>query len=158
MDRNQNHKISELSSPGAIDHVVILVADMDRAIQTWQHELGFSLSHVVDLEDVGIRQAFFSLQDNTFIELVSPSRENSPLSGLLRDKGEGLHVLALRVDDLDAKVTALQGQGVALRGVGTQQVFIEAGAATGVVIQLWPNDRPHRWKANPNGGATRKDE
>jgi hypothetical protein len=44
-------------------------------------------------------------------------------------------------------VAELSGRGVALRGVGTDRVFIEPESASGILIQLWPKDRPHRWQA-----------
>ena len=55
-------------------------------------------------------------------------------------------MLALAVDDLDESVAALQQQQVQLIGVGTPQVFIHPRSAYGVMIQLWPKDRLHRWR------------
>ena len=55
-------------------------------------------------------------------------------------------MLALAVDDLDESVAALQQQQVQLIGVGTPQVLIHRRLAHGVMIQLWPKDRPHRWR------------
>ena len=141
-------------APNATDHIVVLVADMDNAIQTWETKLGFALTHTVELEEPGIRQAFFDLPDGTFIELVAPTKQDSRVSELIEQNGEGVHVLALRVDDLDASVAALQAQGVELIGVGTRQVFIKASFANGVLIQLWPSDQPHRWRDHPNLGRS----
>lgn len=140
--------VASSCSPTAIDHLVILVSDMDSAIDTWCHKLGLPLSHTIDLEDVGIRQAFLCLNDSTFIELVAPLRTDSPVSDLLKTNGEGLHVLTLRVESLEASVEDFQRQGLSLRGVGTGQVFVEASSANGILIQLWPADRPHRWRDN----------
>ena len=68
----------------------------------------------------------------------------------MKEHGEGVHVLALAVDDLEASVAALQAEGVQLVGAGTPQVFIHPKSAHGVMIQLWPKDRPHRWR---DGGS-----
>lgn len=133
-----------------VDHVVILVEDMDTAIDTWRCKLGFTLSHQVHLPEAGVSQAFFSLDDGTFIELVAPTSPQSPVAKMVNANGEGIHLLALRVDDLDATISNLQHQGVTLIGVGTPQVFIDSKSATGVMIQLWPKDRPHRWRDNPS--------
>jgi methylmalonyl-CoA epimerase len=130
------------------DHVVIAVRDIEDGIRNWRDGLGLTLSHTADLSDVGIRQAFFTLADNTFIELVAPVGEESPLASILESRGEGIHVLALRVDNLEDTVASLQAQGVRLTGVGTPQVFIHPKAANGVMIQLWPKSRPHRWREN----------
>ncbi len=54
--------------------------------------------------------------------------------------------MALTVDNLDQTIETLQARGVKLIGVGTPQVFIHPKAANGVMIQLLPKDRAHRWR------------
>ncbi|MGK0473896.1 MAG: methylmalonyl-CoA/ethylmalonyl-CoA epimerase [Candidatus Azotimanducaceae bacterium] len=132
---------------GGVDHLVILVKDIQASIETWQ-KLGFTLSHRADVEAVGIRQAFFLLEDGGFIELIAPLTDASPIAKTLASRGEGMHTVALKVGDLDETVAALTEQGVELIGVGTPQVFIHPRSANGVRIQLWPRERPHRWRAN----------
>lgn len=129
----------------AIDHIVLLVRDIDEAIETWER-LGFKLSYRVHLDDVGLAQAFFILVDGTFIELIAPTVQDNIYAEILREKGEGLRLLSFRVDDLDVAVAELLEKGVVLRGVGTPRVFIEPESASGMLIQLWPKDRPHRWR------------
>ncbi len=128
-----------------IDHIVLLVRDIDEAIQTWER-LGFKLSYRVHLSDVGLAQAFFILVDGTFIELIAPTVQDNIYAEMLREKGEGLRLLSFRVDDLDEAVADLLQKGVTLRGVGTPRVFVEPESASGMLIQLWPKDRPHRWR------------
>lgn len=134
-----------------VDHLVILVEDIQASIETWQR-LGFTLSHRADVEAVGIRQAFFLLEDGGFIELIAPSTDASPIAKTLAARGEGIHTVALKVGDLDETVELLTEQGVELIGVGTPQVFIHPRSASGVRIQLWPRERPHRWQANQSEG------
>ncbi len=133
-----------------IDHIVIAVADIEEGIRNWRDGLGLHLTHTAENAEAGIKQAFFALADGTFIELIAPAHESSPISTSLAARGEGVQVIALKVDDLDASVAALQERGVRLIGVGTPQVFIHPKSANGVMLQLWPRDRPHRWQANPN--------
>lgn len=128
------------------DHIVIVVADIEAGIEIWRDRLGIALSHRVSVPEDGIEQAFFQLADNTFIELIAPVGEKSAVQEIVDRRGEGVHVVALKVDDLDASIAALQAEGVKLIGVGTPQVFIHPGSANGVMIQLWPADRPHRWR------------
>ena len=130
-----------------IDHIVLLVRDIDEAIETWER-LGFKLSYRVHLDDVGLAQAFFILADRTFIELIAPTAPDNIYAEMLREKGEGLRLLSFRVDDLDEAVADLLQKGVTLRGVGTPRVFVEPESASGMLIQLWPKDRPHRWRDN----------
>ncbi len=131
------------------DHIVIVVADIDDAIVTWRDQLGMSLSHKATVPEAGIHQAFFLLPDKTFIELIAPANENSAIQKIIDSRGEGIHVVALKVADLDTSVAELQARGVKLIGVGTPQVFIHPKSANGVMVQLWPSDRPHRWRDTP---------
>ena len=129
-----------------LDHVVLLVRDIEEGVATWTR-LGLSLSHRVNNPDNGVAVAFFIQPDGTFLELVAPTRADSPYAQMLQENGEGLRLLSFKVDDLDQAVAAFTAKGVKLRGVGTDRVFIEPDSASGVLVQLWPRDRPHRWKA-----------
>lgn len=91
------------------DHIVIAVRDIEDGIRNWRDGLGLSLSHTVDLEEAGIRQAFFALDDGTFIELIAPAREGSPLDAALDSRDEGIHVLSLRVDNT-ARIAGATGR------------------------------------------------
>ena len=128
------------------DHVVLVVEDIESAIVRWRDQLGIPLQYEVTHEEHGIRQAFFPLPDGTFMELIAPTHENSRVAEILKEKGEGIHVLAMQVDDLESSVKQLQHNGVELIGAGTERVFIHPDSANGVMIQLWPKDRPHRWR------------
>lgn len=128
------------------DHLVLVVADMDSALVKWRDQLGLPLQHFVTHEEYGIAQAFFPLADGTFVELIAPTKDDSPVAKILAEKGEGLHVIAMQVEELDAAVKRFQDQGVELIGAGTDRVFIHPDSANGMMIQLWPKDRPHRWR------------
>jgi len=136
------------------DHLVLLVADIEAGVRTWRDDLGLRLTHRADLPEAGMAQAFFLLDDGTFIELIAPASDSSPLNAALESRGEGVHVMAMKVDDLDAAVAELKARGVRLIGEGTPQVFIHPKSANGVMVQLWPSDRPHRWQADPSEGRS----
>ena len=116
------------------DHIVIAVRDIEDGIRNWRDGLGLSLSHTVDLDEAGVRQAFFALDDGTFIELIAPAREGSPLDAALDSRDEGIHVLSLRVDNLEESTAELEARGVRLTGAGTPQVFIHPKSANGVMV------------------------
>ena len=129
------------------DHLVIAVNDIDAGISNWRDKLGLKLSHRASVAGAGLEQAFFKLADNTFVELIAPADNESALAKTLEARGEGVHVLAMKVADLDEAIESLQRRGVRLIGVGSSQVFIHPKSANGVMIQLWPIDRPHRWQS-----------
>lgn len=145
-----HNKAKNQATLKAQDHVVLVVADMDAAIRKWRDQLGLYLQYFVTHEEHGVSQAFFPLEDDTFIELVAPTRKDSPVTKILEEKGEGMHVLAMQVDDIEEAVKQFQAEGVQLIGAGTDRVMIHPDSANGVMIQLWPKNRPHRWKDLPH--------
>ena len=71
------------------DHLVLVVKDMESAIERWRDQMGLQLQHYVDLEEYGIQQAFFPLADGTFVELIAATNEESRVAQILKEKGEG---------------------------------------------------------------------
>lgn len=141
-----------------IDHIVIAVSDIEQGIETWRDKLGLALSHRASHPDAGLEIAFFCLDDGTFLELVSPTSDKSSLMEFLQNKGEGVRLLSLQVDDLDSTVADLSKKGVALEGVGSPRVLIRPESGSGIAIQLWPKDRPHKWRDGETKPATSRGE
>ena len=122
-----------------IDHVVIAVKDLEAAVATYTHN--FALEKVCEGEvpALGIRNAFLQIGDAQ-IELVTPLSADSPVGKFLQTHGEGLYLLALEVDDLDAAVATLQAQGTRVNittgSSGQRLAFISPRATHGVLLQL----------------------
>ena len=121
-----------------VDHLVIRVKDIDSSIETWRDKFGMELERTAESETLGIKQAFFQLTNGGFIELVSPTDNQSAVGRALESRGEGMHTMALEVDDLDSTVKHLQDNGVQLIGVGSPQVYIHPKSANGMLVQLSP--------------------
>ena len=134
---------------GEVDHVVILVEDFDAGIEIWRDKLGLILSHKVKLVEPGIWQAFLPPHDGTFIELIAPTHASSHIAGWLEAQGEGVHVVAVKVDDIAESGAIWLKRGVKLIGIGTPQVFVHPKLANSVILQLRPKHRPHRWRDSP---------
>ncbi len=121
-----------------VDHVVIRVRDIDEGIKTWRDNLGMELERTAESEALGIKQAFFPMANGGFIEIVAPTNDEGAVGRAVESRGEGLHTLAMEVDDLDATVKDLEAKGVRLIGVGGPQVFIHPKSANGILVQLTP--------------------
>ena len=121
-----------------VDHVVIRVKDIDEGISTWRDKFGMELERTAESEALGIKQAFFPMATGGFIEIVAPTSDESAVGRAVESRGEGLHTLAMEVDDLDATVKDLESKGVQLIGVGGPQVFIHPKSANGILVQLSP--------------------
>ena len=119
-------------------HLVVRVEDLDASIAVWQSVLGVELDRTDEHEGLGIRQAFFNLPDGGFVELVSPTNDTAAVGKALASRGEGIHTMALAVDDLDATAAAIKAAGGQLIGEGGPQVFVHPKTANGVLIQLSP--------------------
>ncbi len=121
-----------------VDHIAIRVKDFDEGVRTWRDNLGMELERTAESDALGIKQAFFPMANGGFIEIVAPTNDEAAVGRAIESRGEGLHALAMEVDDLDATVKDLEGKGVKLIGVGGPQVFIHPKSANGILIQLTP--------------------
>jgi methylmalonyl-CoA epimerase len=120
-----------------LDHVVIAVNDLTAATETWQSNFGLSLERTGDNQGLGIRQSILPI-GSAFIELISPLADTGPVAEALKTKGEGLYLISLSVDDLDATLADLRAKGVRVNDppAGSRVTFISPRAANGVLIQL----------------------
>jgi methylmalonyl-CoA/ethylmalonyl-CoA epimerase len=125
-----------------LDHVAVLVEDLEQALSFWQEALGLELDHVEEVESQEAKVAFLPLGE-TEIELVQPTASDSGLSRYLEKRGGGLHHLCFAVEDVAQKLGELQGKGVDLINKdplrlddGRQIAFIHPKSTGGVLIEL----------------------
>ena len=119
-----------------VDHVVIRVEDFDAAVATWKDKLGMVLDRTDESEALGIKQAFFNMDNGGYVEIVAPTNADAAVGKALASRGEGLHTLALEVDDIDATIKDFEASGVQLIGVGSPQVYVHPKSANGMLLQL----------------------
>ncbi len=119
-----------------MDHMVVRVKDIDEGISTYREKLGMKLERTSESEALGIKQAFFPFPNGGFLEVVAPLGPDSAVGKAIERGGEGIHTIALAVDDLAATVKTMQDAGVQLIGVGSPQVFVHPKSAHGVLVQL----------------------
>jgi methylmalonyl-CoA epimerase len=114
-----------------VDHIVVRVGDLEEAIANY--------SKILDIEPdrqhsdvLKADQAFYHFGDGTFLELITPTEDDSPLAGPLAKKGDGIHTVAFTVDDQKETAAKLEEKGVRVIG-GT---FVHPAEANGVMVQL----------------------
>ena len=118
-----------------VDHVVIRVKDRAEAIERYS-ALGLELSTTNENPAVG-KVAIFRLADGFFLELVEPLSPESPIGRALESRGEGVHSIALAVDDLDASIGDLETRGAPIiRAEGLPLAFIHPTATPGAMLQI----------------------
>ncbi|MBZ5646474.1 MAG: methylmalonyl-CoA epimerase [Acidobacteriia bacterium] len=125
----------------AIDHLGIAVKSLEQAKKFYQ-QLGMQVMPEEVVEQEKVRLAMVPLGESR-IELLEPTSEESPIARFLAKRGEGLHHVSLRVDDLNATVKRLKQQGVRLISEdvkigagGHQYVFVHPQSASGVLLEL----------------------
>lgn len=129
---------------GRLNHVALVVDDLEAACRQWQDMLGATLSAPQPLPEHGVTVVFIDLP-NTRIELLHPLGDGSPVSRFLeRHTGGGMHHLCLEVDnileardDLLAKGARLLGSGEPKTGAhGNPVLFMHPGDFFGTLIEL----------------------
>jgi len=125
-----------------LDHVAILVADLDAAIRLYRDVYGLTLSEVEEVPTEKVRVAIFGHGAGR-IELVSPSGPDSPMAKALERRGEGLHHICLEVPDIAEAMRALKAGGAPLLdevprpGAGGAKVaFVHPKGSRGVLVEL----------------------
>lgn len=124
-----------------VDHVVIAVKDLDGAVGRYETIYGAAVSDRSEAPAAGMTMAFFRFGDS-YIELVSATGDQGPIAKRLAEQGEGVHLVAMKVDDIDATLTELREKGIRLvgdPGPGNPvkgQVFIHPSVTGGVLTQL----------------------
>ena len=124
-----------------VDHVVVAVKDLEASIGRYEAIYGASVSDRSESVPGGMRMAFFRFGDS-YVELVSNLGDEGPIARRLNERGEGVHLIAMKVDDLDATLADLRAKGVRLvgdPGPGNPvrgQVFVHPSETGGVLTQL----------------------
>ena len=126
-----------------LNHVAVLVPDLDEALSFWQDQLGLSLDHIETVSSMEVKIAFLPLGESE-IELVQPTTDSSGLAKFLEKRGPGLHHICIEVEDIAAKLKELNQRGVRLidpeailMDDGRKLAFLHPKSAGGVLVELY---------------------
>ena len=128
--------------PIKINHVAIVVQNIDAALNFWEQTFGLELDHVEEVPSQKSKVAFLPLGESE-IELVQPTTSDSGLANFLEKRGEGMHHICIEVEDIDAALVELKSKGVRLINEvpeelpGRKMAFIHPKAANGVLVELY---------------------
>lgn len=125
-----------------IDHIAIAVQDLEAAVDFYQRAFGATVSHREVVEDDGVEEALLKVAES-FIQLLKPTRSDSPVAKSLEKRGEGLHHIGYRVDDCRAALRAMIAAGATPIDLepragsrGTVVAFIHPKGSFGTLIEL----------------------
>jgi methylmalonyl-CoA/ethylmalonyl-CoA epimerase len=126
-----------------IDHIAVLVDDLEKTLAFWRDGLGMELSHVEDVPAEKSMVAFLPLGGSE-VELVKPTTDDSGLARYLEKRGPGMHHLCLEVDDIEGMLARLKAAGIQLinetplAGLGGKRyAFVHPKSANGVMVELY---------------------
>ena len=124
-----------------IDHIAIAVNDVETSAKVYQKALGIDEIEFETVESEGVKVAIIPME-NGRIELMQPTKDDSPIKKFLDKKGPGLHHMALETDNIDGEVERMEGCGVQFLGkvrpgsAGTKVTFIHPKSLEGVLAEL----------------------
>ena len=125
-----------------IDHVAIAVNDLEAAIAYYRDVFGAEVEHREVVESDGVEEALLKVADS-YIQLLTPTRDDSPVAKYLANRGEGLHHVGYRVADCAAALEAVKAAGGRTidekprpGSRGTTVAFVHPKAICGTLIEL----------------------
>jgi methylmalonyl-CoA/ethylmalonyl-CoA epimerase len=125
-----------------VNHVAIVVADIDEATKFWRDILGIQVDHVEEVPSQKSKVAFLPVGD-TEVELVQPTSDDTGAAKFLAERGGGMHHLCFEVDDCAATMAELKEKGVRLLSEepnvlpGRKMAFVHPKSTGGVLVELY---------------------
>ena len=126
---------------GYVNHVGIAVRNLEAVLALYQTLFDSPETAILETDLFPLRVAIIE-QGETHIELLEPTEADSPIGRFIDRHGEGLHHLALNVDDIDAKVAQLKEKGIVMLddaprlGMTGRIAFISPAETYGSLIEL----------------------
>ena len=126
-----------------INHVAVVVDDMEKALSFWRDALGMKLYELRDVSAEKSQVAFLPLPGSE-VELVMPTTDDSGIAKYLAKRGAGMHHICLEVDDIEEMMAQLKSRGVRLINEepriavdGKKYAFIHPESTSGVLVELY---------------------
>jgi len=127
----------------SIDHVAVVVSDLEESLLFWRDALGLELRQLRDVSAEKSRVAFLPVGGSQ-VELVLPTADDSGIAKYLAKRGPGMHHICLQVDDLDGILVQLKASGIRLineeprlASDGRKYAFVHPESASGVLVELY---------------------
>lgn len=127
----------------AINHVAVVVDDMQTSLAFWRDALGIQLHELRDVPAEKSQVAFLPLAGSE-VELVLPTTDDSGIAKYLAKRGPGMHHICLEVDDIAGMLSQLKSKNIRLineeprtAADGKQYAFIHPESTGGVLVELY---------------------
>jgi len=125
-----------------IDHIGIAVKSLAASVKMYEDSIGLKATGYETVEDQGVHLAMIPVGESR-LELLEPLHADSPIEKFMAKRGEGIHHIALAVDNIEAALERLKASGARLidsvprRGAhNTKIAFIHPSSTHGVLLEL----------------------
>jgi len=125
-----------------IDHIGIAVKSLTEAVKVYEQAMGLEVSGYDQVDDQGVRVAMLPIGESR-IELLEPIRPDSPIEKFMAKRGEGIHHIAVRVENIETALARLQKSGARLidstpraGAHNTRIAFVHPASTHGVLLEL----------------------
>lgn len=126
-----------------IDHVGIACHDLDERIELYETTFGLTVAHRETNEEQGVHEAMLLVAEGSYVQLLQPTRPDSPVGKFLARNGEGVHHIGYGVDDVQRALADLDLKGVPLvdqrprhGSMGASIAFLHPKGVGGVLTEL----------------------
>jgi methylmalonyl-CoA epimerase len=130
--------------PKRIDHVAIIVRNLEQALLFYRDTLGIEPAEIKEVPSEEVRIAFLPLggPGGSEIELIEPTTPASSLSRFLEKRGEGLHHICLEVENIEEALREMQEKGAPVLDAAPRHaaegraIFLHPKGTNGVLLEL----------------------
>ncbi len=124
-----------------VDHIAIAVNDADGALENYKKILKIDNIDVEEVPNEKVKVVMLNLED-TRLELIEPLEDTSPISKFLKERGEGIHHIAITADEIENDVNHAKENGMRFLGelrtgsYGRKITFIHPKSLNGVLVEF----------------------
>jgi len=124
-----------------VDHIAIAVNNVDEALKNYQKILKVDRLEIEVVSSEKVRVAMLELED-TRVELMEPTADDSPIKKFLEERGEGIHHIAITADDIEKDISRASANGMRILGqlrsgsYGRKVTFIHPKSLNGVLTEF----------------------
>lgn len=138
-----------------IDHIGIACRNLDETVEFYRSTYGFEVHHTEVNEEQGVREAMLKINGTSdgaasYLQLLEPIRDDSPVGKWLAKNGEGVHHIAFGTADVDAEAAAIRDKGVRVLydeprtgSMGSRITFLHPKDCHGVLTELVTSATEH---------------
>jgi methylmalonyl-CoA/ethylmalonyl-CoA epimerase len=124
-----------------VDHIAIAVNDANSALENYKKILKIDKIDVEEVPNEKVKVVMLNLED-TRLELIEPLDDTSPISKFLKERGEGIHHIAITADEIESDVNHAKENGMRFLGdlrtgsYGRKITFIHPKSLNGVLVEF----------------------